>query len=785
MDDIESILKNDPELRQAIEEVLRVDSQRDTWTFHDVDIDSGAFGEIVSHGIVKQDGDGYTVTDADSVRAMLEGQPDTDSHHSESNRVSLSDLVVDSYSRVLVIGLCIALLLVAAVRAYFLPDLIHRGEILFLGNDPYIARASLERIAAAVEGPFDLSLFLEAKESPWGPSFAFFLVWTSEVLTLGGELSDLFIAFYPLLSALVTGLLVYGFASRVTNDRRVGLASILMLAVAPSHVLRTAVGFSDHSAFDYPLLIATGYLLTILGKADWERTRDFSYWIATILFGVVVAVQLLAWKGAPLYLVPPAAFIALMPLLSIRTDSPVLPPLVLIGIGFGIASTVTGITHLAFGWQELYSVLLSSLFFIATLVAATIMELLYRWDFSVRSIASLEIAGVALSAVFLPTLPVFNSLISEGIAYFTARTDSQVAETLSMIESGIVSGPIITFGTQLVFGVLALLWASWRVYDQNDFNLLAPVIYTWYFLGLSLFIQRRFTGELAPFMAIFTGIAFVFVAQWTDVIAGPELFSSTGAYKNLFIPDTRTLLYLFVLFIFFGSLGAAMVPGWINNVQHDESLHDASVWMSNHSNTHDLEYPENYVFGDSGHNPMLNYHVNQRPTYWYARYKFPQFLASTDPESWYYDLRNRSYYRTEFRGPIGYIVIQSKDSGGGPKSIYTRLYHHFGSQYKNTSSVSHYRLRYIHPETDTKVFTLVEGADLVGTAAPNSTVSLSTSVEVSNHTFTYRKRVKTGESGRFNATVPYPGQYQINGWNTSVSAASVSNGTTVGISGTQ
>ncbi|QSG08040.1 UDP-glucose 6-dehydrogenase [Halapricum desulfuricans] len=49
----ESLLEDRPDLETALEELLTVDAERDTWTFDDVPVDSGTFGELVSREIVE------------------------------------------------------------------------------------------------------------------------------------------------------------------------------------------------------------------------------------------------------------------------------------------------------------------------------------------------------------------------------------------------------------------------------------------------------------------------------------------------------------------------------------------------------------------------------------------------------------------------------------------------------------------------------------------------------------------------------------------------------------
>lgn len=70
-----SLLEERPKLESALETVLDVDSDHEGWTFQDVAIDSGEFGELVSHEIVVADGDEYRVADPDAVRRALDKEP--------------------------------------------------------------------------------------------------------------------------------------------------------------------------------------------------------------------------------------------------------------------------------------------------------------------------------------------------------------------------------------------------------------------------------------------------------------------------------------------------------------------------------------------------------------------------------------------------------------------------------------------------------------------------------------------------------------------------------------
>lgn len=70
--EIRSLLEERPELEPAVEAVLE---PAEPWTFDDVDVDSDASGELVSHGVVESDRDGYRVVDKTAVETTLD-EPD-------------------------------------------------------------------------------------------------------------------------------------------------------------------------------------------------------------------------------------------------------------------------------------------------------------------------------------------------------------------------------------------------------------------------------------------------------------------------------------------------------------------------------------------------------------------------------------------------------------------------------------------------------------------------------------------------------------------------------------
>ena len=72
------LLEERPDLEPAIEAALAADEAHGTWTFDDLDTDSGSFGELVSQGVVEKADGEYRVADPAATRAALDGETATD-----------------------------------------------------------------------------------------------------------------------------------------------------------------------------------------------------------------------------------------------------------------------------------------------------------------------------------------------------------------------------------------------------------------------------------------------------------------------------------------------------------------------------------------------------------------------------------------------------------------------------------------------------------------------------------------------------------------------------------
>ena len=74
--EVAAVLAERPDLEDALESIRTVDDEHETWTFDDLSIDSGTFGEVVSEGLVEKTDDGYRLPEV--TRRALDGEVTTD-----------------------------------------------------------------------------------------------------------------------------------------------------------------------------------------------------------------------------------------------------------------------------------------------------------------------------------------------------------------------------------------------------------------------------------------------------------------------------------------------------------------------------------------------------------------------------------------------------------------------------------------------------------------------------------------------------------------------------------
>ncbi|WP_251344419.1 STT3 domain-containing protein [Haloplanus halophilus] len=780
-EETDNLLSEYPDLEEDLAIIVKKD-QRGTWEFSEIPLDSGLFGELVSRGIAEQSGEGYRLVDRQAVADALHGDAPkrTQSKGSEDTRIErvLSDITLKRVGAIL--G---SLLLVVGFRLFAYPQVFQNGDIVLLGNDPYYYRYWVETLLANTEGPITLKTLGSLPEpvANGEPLFVVTLVVAATFLGGNSTAAGVTLAWYPVVSAVFVGGITYLLATRLFADRRVGVATVGMLAIIPVHGFRSGLGFADHHAFDYFWLAAT--MLTLVILSEQHKLRDSRLWIAIGGFGLATTGQVLAWEAGPLLLLPIGLFLATRSLLDIQADR---SPLrfggpVLIGLGF--CSLLVYLAHRGLAWHTSAVVSAPFLLFVGSSGIIFFAEGAWRWDLSPKYVATGEVVGLLAGVNLLPKLvPSVATTLARGRT-FLVQTEG-IAESISILSGrlGSIFGPAFLFGWVLFLALPYLCWLSFRAYREHDSVALVPVVYGWTFLILAV-VQLRFAGELSIPIAVLAGLGFVHLTAWIDLSRGLPDFSdyrppeSTGTPSqpvSLSIPDRRTVLLLFVTFLLIGSMSFAMTPLKTNQLVISDEEYQAVTWMDEYSAEQDWEYPENYVLSIWGKNRFYNYFVSgEAASYQYAESHYGEFLTSSAGEQWYSQLHDR----------VGFIVL--RDSPPGPdftaESLQTRLHTHYGSESAAASGLSHYRLVYISDDASLTVFTLVPGARLAGTAPPGSTVSVSTTQSVTGEQFTYSRTVEADSTGQYAVTVPYPGEYTVGGSQMQVSPTAITANETISV----
>lgn len=773
------LLERRPGFRAVLEEVLEVDGSGEAWGFRDVPVESGPFGELVSLGIVERVDGGYRLADPGAVRAALREEEEA-----EGGGVR----VFRGMSRREAAALVVSLVLVVALRAFHFGSVFRRGDVVLMSNDPYHYLYWVERLASAgTLLDFGLLASLPGGMARGEPLMISALWFFTELVGDAGTV----MALYPVLSAVFTALVVYVLGARLTGDRRAGVLAAVFLAFVPAHAVRTGLGFADHHAFDYPWLALTALALVELSRSRGLRGRRD--WFFGAVLGVAVAGQTLAWDNSPVLLAPLAAYAVLGVVSDVRAGrSPLMSgaPLVL---GLDVAAAVSILAHHLLGWHGEAVAYAPGLVLVLLLTSLAVGEAVHRRGLPLRrvldALSSRELGtfgAAGLIALFLAlhlVVPVhllgpglggggvdagdteggsgLSEVIEEGGRGSERLTSGAEAfEAQSLLGSGllgIVLTPLLKFGLLLLLALPYLGWATWRVYREDNPGWMVVCVYGWYFLSIAL-IQRRFAGELSPFVALLAAVGFLHFVGNLGLLRRRDylsLDSPLGGRDNALRSPVYGS-YLLVLLVAAVSFGLVGTPVMMGQAAVDGEAHDAALWMEDYSEERDWGYPENYVFSHWGRNRMFNYFVNgESGSYGYAKRNYGEFANSKSPGEWYRKLHDRA----------GFIVVRPRNlvlRGSVPENMmFVALFQRLGSRGQNASGLEHYRAVYASESGRIRVFTLVPGARILGAGPPNSVLNVSAEVELENGTFTYYRSAVTDDSGRYSLTVPYPGEYRI------------------------
>lgn len=765
----EALLEEKPEAEQALKEVLTVDEHDHPWTFDDVNIDSGTFGEIVSRDIVSEVDGGYRLTDNTETRIAV-GEESEDEPSGSKLSVSELPAVLPNIQQREAALVSFVLIIAFIARVFVFQDVFRSGELVFLGNDAHSFRAWTTWLVQNTNSPFETSILGQLPKAGVikKPLFIFTMWWLSELLGGTAWAAGIVLAVYPVAAGLLNTIIIYFIGKRLADDWGVGFCAGLVLAITPTHALRTALGFADHHAFDYVWLALTALLLVELADDGLSDLRTRRGILLTIGLSGVVTAQTLSWDASPLLLAPIALYVAVRVLRASYTETAPTTGVVGVLVATGVSGVISVGIHLAFNILPFTAVGAPLLICVGggiLLIFATIGTRFGLSKWFVPTITA--VAGVS-GLLLITIVPPFSTYAERGISYFLARRGAAIAETLPLFSQDPIVTPIIHFGLFLYVAIPVLGWVTWLAVRRTQPKWLVPVLYGWYFFLLTAILQRRFAPELSLFTAIFTAVALLKLAQQVDLIEDVDPFQALphkGEQRRIEVPDRRTIGNMVLLFMLLSGLSVIQVPVHINKVILQDDTVQTGQALNERTAELGLQYPDNYVFSPWSENIFFNFRVANISQgsrwvprgYGYAQTYYANFSTSTRPAVWYQQLQDRP----GFPGETRFVVTSDQNGKFEPQSVQRRLHDQFGSRENGHPGVAHYRAFYASPDGSVKSFELVPGATITGRNASNQTVNVETSVSIPGADFQYARQAEVTRGGWFAVTVPYPGKYRI------------------------
>ncbi|AHF99639.1 hypothetical protein HALLA_13450 [Halostagnicola larsenii XH-48] len=794
---------------ETLEILLETDAVHETWTFDDLPVDSGTFGELVSRDLVaKIDGE-YRVSSREGVRAGLEGES-IEAVDDEPGREFSSPIDVDGKTTLAVLG---SLVFLVAMRLLNAPSVFRDGTILSPGNDPYYYRYWMERLLAESNGPTDISLLSEMPGS--APNVRPLTHATNWFLAeLVGP--DAVAAWLPVVATLLLGVLVYWLAVIVTDDVRVGIASVVLLALTPVHAVYSGVGFLEHRLHQYlwlgVTLVAFAWLAVDLRRRrardpDPDRNpdqrlsqplrdhlQDTWTWVAAVALGVGLSFSALAWGGSVLMFVPASAYVGLKVAMDARDGVSPAAAAAPIVAGLLVASALTGFLHFRWGWHDAFVAIVPVLTVAATLVIAALGEVWVRLEWPTAGLVGLEVV-LAAAGIFL-----FRRLRPAEWARLAERADdlffrSGYTESASLFSAdlAVIHGPMSQLGIQFYVALVVLIWTCWVAYKRYEPAWLLLSVYVVFWVAMAA-IQVRFAAQLAVPLSVLGGLGLVHLTAWVDLArlpvpfredsestrAGPLDRPSTRATDadggesepNIILPtDASTVVYLGIIALIVCGMSLIFVPSLVAQTAHTDGQYEVATAIDDHAEEIDREYPQNFVLSEWPDNRMYNYLVNgESDSYGYANAYFDEFQAGDDPDGWYDQFRSDD---------VGYVVVGDTDASVPDNATAHQLHDDLGTGGEDGDALARYQL--LATSENTSAFAVVPGATIETATDADGPVTVATEQQIDGESITYEREVQP-EDGALEVTVPYAGEYAIDGETVTVEQADVLEGNTVGSS---
>lgn len=812
-----AFLDDHPEAEESLVALVERDAQGEPWTFDEIELDSGRFGELVARDIATSVDGGYRLVHPDAIQSVLTTPADsqvsttsTDSEYSPPSQESNSpdatqpDAPLGVIARFVsdpipTVGLIGTLIVVAVARLVAAPAVFRDGFVVSPSNDTYFFRYWQEQLAARASGIFDFGLFADMGGAAGARPLAHATNWWITVLLGGVDAAPTVAAWLPVLFSVCVGYLVYHVAVLLTTDIRVALAAVVFYGLAPANVVYTSVGFLDHQVHQYLWLGLLVTTLTILGSdlsrrrattdtttAAQAHARDPTMWVVAIGLAIAVVASAHSWGGSPLTFIPVAAVVGIRVMLDVRHDVPPvsanLPLLAGLGLGAGGALTV----HLTLGWHESLAAITPVLVAAGGFVVVGLGALWRRF--------TLRPAG----------LGVVNAVVAIGgiVGYVLARPDAigrirtrandlfgrgGISETVSLFnpDFAVVLGPLLQLGLGFYFAIVVLAVLTWVLTSRYEPGWLVLVCFAWYYVLLAT-IQVRFAGQLAIVIAPFAGIGLIYMLSLIDLtrpvavldpseqqgadsavsagvassLADSSLESTSGSSDDRVQHSASiTSLQLPAERGKRGYLVGAIIVVLLFNLVLVPSLVGQTTYDR-------AQFDAALAVDAHANETAREYPQNFVLSQWGDNRMYNYFVSG---ESRSYGYARSTYdeflttatpdeWYNQHHSRVGYVVITEQDREPVANTTYTALYEGLGVGVNGTDSVGRYQL--VHTDGDVRTFALVPGARIQVTSPSTTSVTATTTVNVRGVGYEY-SRTAAVVNRTATIRVAHPGPYHV------------------------
>ena len=777
-----SFLDDHPEAEATLAELVERDRTSESWRFEDTELDSGRFGELVSRGIAESAGDGYRLADREAVAAVVTADETVDTGSTEPDdpeRPTSGDRSdrrlwtgVPTVDRGVLAALVAALSVVALARALYFSRVFREGLVVSPANDPYFYRYWQAQLLEAASGPADLSMLaVVGEQTRIRPLTHALNWWLAELIG-----ADLVAAWLPVVFAVCLAGVVYALVVRLTADRRIGLAAVLLLAVTPVHVTYTDLGFLEHRAHQYLWLGLLTYALVWLAtdltdrldadhdRPGWSHARSPRAWAIAGLLAAAVAATAHAWGGSPLSFVPVAAYLAVRALADVRRGVSALPANAPAIGGLAAGAGLATIAHVRWGWHESIAAVTPTLVAVGGLVVMTAGSLWHRIDRPATWLAGLEVAVALVGAVAFRRLRPddFARLQRRATDSFIGRESAIETGSLFATEQAVIMGPLWQIGIGFYLGLVPLAVATWYGYRRYEPGWLVLATFWWLWLAFAA-VQTRFAAQFAMFAAVFGAVGLVYLLGALDLVRDLDLFGDGPDGPALVWPGRSGKTgYLALVVVAVLLVNLIFAPTLLAQTQYSDDQVEAALAIDDHADAHDRAYPQSRVISQWGDQRMYDYVVSGESRSYDRTIYDESFVTATDPDAW-----------AESRGNVGYVVVL--DRAFPAETAPAQLFEAYGLG--DDDGLARYQL--VADGESARAFALVEGAVIEANVTPNASVTAETELTVGGEQRTYARTGTADGDGVVRLRVAYPGEYTIGTTTVTVMPSDVEDGAVV------